>query len=144
MKKLIGLVVGLMVSVSVFADVGDRINKAWNQISDKMNNIIEDCAGNTKEIEKLNEAIDYYNNALVDFLILAFDETADELERGVMIATDDYAYAQSDGYEIEIEINDNVLIIAITKPQLLSADLFTVCTINANGEFSASSKIIER
>lgn len=136
MKKLFGLIIGLMVSVSVFADAReDRINKASEQVQKKFQNILSQCYMNNFDddtrTDKLTKIMQNFSTASNKFI--EYVETADRQKRVEKIVADDYMYAKVDNYIYELEIkNDEEVIISITT------DDYFGFGINANGGFAAS------
>lgn len=127
MRKLIGLVIGLMISVSVFAKPSDdKIEKNIDNLLNRTGEIIALCYDNDDE-HKFDQIM----------AMPKFDFVREQIETAYnhgaacrMIALDNYMYVEAEDKSIELEIDGDVVIVTLGWDEHL-----VEYTYNANGEF---------
>ena len=131
MKKLIGLIIGLMISVSVFAKPSDdKIDEMLNNMQDSYRRILFQCYmnnDNSKEQDQMNASIELFSQVTSEILE-AIDNGASH--KGMML--DNYTSLEAEDKSVELEIDGDVAIVTVGID-----DILTQYTFNANGNFSA-------
>ena len=129
MRKLVVLVIGLMISVSVFAKPSvDKVEGAIDNLLNRTGEIMEQCYDNDNDDEHKFEQI----MAMPKFnLVRERIETA--YNHGAayrIIALDNYMYVEVEDNILEYEIDGDVVIVTLGWNEHL-----VEYTFNANGEF---------
>ena len=131
MKKLIGLIIGLMISVSVFAKPSDdKIDEMLNNMQDSYRRILFQCYmnnDNSKEQDQMNASIELFSQVTSEMLE-AIDNGASH--KGMIL--DNYTSLEAEDKSVELEIDGDVAIVTVGID-----DILTQYTFNANGNFSA-------
>ena len=131
MKKLIGLIIGLMISVSVFAKPSDdKIDEMLNNMQDSYRRILFQCYmnnDNSKEQDQMNASVELFSQVTSEILE-AIDNGASH--KGMML--DNYTSLEAEDKSVELEIDGDVAIVTVGID-----DILTQYTFNANGNFSA-------
>ena len=131
MKKLIGLIIGLMISVSVFAKPSDdKIDEMLNNMQDSYRRILFHCYmnnDNSKEQDQMNASVELFSQVTSEILE-AIDNGASH--KGMML--DNYTSLEAEDKSVELEIDGDVAIVTVGID-----DILTQYTFNANGNFSA-------
>ena len=131
MKKLIGLIIGLMISVSVFAKPSDdKIDEMLNNMQDSYKRILFQCYmnnDNSKEQDQMNASVELFSQVTREILE-AIDNGASH--KGMML--DNYTSLEAEDKSVELEIDGDVAIVTVGID-----DILTQYTFNANGNFSA-------
>ena len=134
MKKLIGLIIGLMISVSVFAKPSDdKIDEMLNNMQDSYRRILFQCYmnnDNSKEQDQMNASVELFSQVTSEILE-AIDNGASH--KGMML--DNYTSLEAEDKSVELEIDGDVAIVTVGID-----DILTQYTFNANGNFSAVRK----
>ena len=129
MRKLVVLVIGLMISVSVFAKPSDdKIDEMLNNMQDSYGRILYQCFmnnDNSKKEDQMNASIELFSQVTSEILE-AIDNGASY--KGMML--DNYTSLEAEDKSIELEIDGDVAIVTVGFD-----DAFTQYTFNANGEF---------
>ena len=131
MKKLIGLIIGLMISVSVFAKPSDdKIDEMLNNMQDSYRRILFQCYmnnDNSKEQDQMNASVELFSQVTSEILE-AIDHGASYKE----MMLDNYTSLEAEDNILELEIDGDVAIVTVGID-----DILTQYTFNANGNFSA-------
>ena len=131
MKKLIGLIIGLMISVSVFAKPSDdKIDEMLKNMQDRYRRILFQCYmnnDNSKEQDQMNASVELFSQVTSEILE-AIDNGASH--KGMML--DNYTSLEAEDKSVELEIDGDVAIVTVGID-----DILTQYTFNANGNFSA-------
>ena len=131
MKKLIGLIIGVMISVSVFAKPSDdKIDEMLNNMQDSYRRILFQCYmnnDNSKEQDQMNASVELFSQVTSEILE-AIDNGASH--KGMML--DNYTSLEAEDKSVELEIDGDVAIVTVGID-----DILTQYTFNANGNFSA-------
>ena len=129
MRKLVVLVIGLMVSVSVFAKPSDdKIDEMLNNMQDSYRRILFQCYmnnDNSKEQDQMNASVELFSQVTSEILE-AIDNGASH--KGMML--DNYTSLEAEDKSVELEIDGDVAIVTVGID-----DILTQYTFNANGEF---------
>ena len=109
MKKLIGLIIGLMISVSVFAKPSDdKIEKIIDNLYDRFGEIVEQCYDN-------DDGSNEYKRSQINIVLEMFDQETDDIIKSYshgalyrFIALDNYISMEAEDNILEYEIEDIV------------------------------------
>ena len=130
MKKLIGLIIGLMISVSVFAKPSDdKIDEMLNNMQDSYRRILFQCYmnnDNSKEQDQMNASVELFSQVTSEILE-AIDNGASH--KGMML--DNYTSLEAEDKSVELEIDGDVAIVTVG---IDDGSIYEI-TFNANGEF---------
>ena len=121
MKKLIGLIIGLMISVSAFANTG--------KCSEKEQQILKECMYNTSDLDRFNNVLECYTNMIN--ILYEYVSSTNGAERGIKIEGDNFIHIQVDGFKYTMQIDNDELNAKIV------GDYTYRFRFNANGNFSA-------
>ena len=130
MRKLVVLVIGLMVSVSVFAKPSDdKIDEMLNNMQDSYRRILFQCYmnnDNSKEQDQMNASVELFSQVTSEILE-AIDNGASH--KGMML--DNYTSLEAEDKSVELEIDGDVAIVTVG---IDDGSIYEI-TFNANGEF---------
>ena len=131
MRKLVVLVIGLMISVSVFAKPSvDKIEGMLDNLYDRFGEIVEQCYDN-------DDGSNEYKRSQRNIALEMFDQETDDIIKSYshgasyrIIALDNYMYVEAEDNILEYEIDGDVVIVTLGWNEHL-----VEYTFNANGEF---------
>ncbi len=130
MKKLIGLIIGLMISVSAFAKPSDdKFEEFIDNLLNRTGEIMEQCYDNDDDEHKFDQIMAMTKINLVrEQIETAYNHGASYR----FIALDNYIYVEAEDNILEYEIDGDVVIVTLGWNEHL-----VEYTFNANGNFSA-------
>lgn len=130
MRKLVVLIIGLMISVSVFAKPSDdKIDEMLNNMQDSYRRILFQCYmnnDNSKEQDQMNASVELFSQVTSEILE-AIDNGASH--KGMML--DNYTSLEAEDKSVELEIDGDVAIVTVG----IDDGSIYETTFNANGEF---------
>ena len=129
MKKLIGLIIGLMIGVSAFAKPSDdKFEEFIDNLLNRTGEIMEQCYDNDNDDEHKFDKIMAMTK--INFVIEQIETAYNHGASYRFIALDNYIYVEAEDNILEYEIDGDVVIVTLGWNEHL-----VECTFNANGEF---------
>lgn len=127
MRKLVVLVIGLMISVSVFAKPSDdKFEEFIDNLLNRTGKIMKQCYNNDDEHKFDQIMVMPKINLVREQIETAYNHGASYR----FIALDNYIYVEAEDNILEYEIDGDVVIVTLGWNEHL-----TQYTFNANGEF---------